>query len=46
MEPTIDAPHIFDFITIGKDAKGRELENALVGKIRDLLLEPEWDIPS
>ena len=39
MEQTIKDPYIFDFITIGKDAKERELEKALIEKIRDFLLE-------
>jgi len=39
MEQTIKDPYIFDFITIGKGAKERELEKALIEKIRDFLLE-------
>jgi predicted nuclease of restriction endonuclease-like (RecB) superfamily len=39
MEQTIKDSYIFDFITIGKDAKGRKLEKALIGDIRDFLLE-------
>lgn len=39
MEQTIKDPYIFDFITIGEDAKERELEKALIEKIRDFLLE-------
>ncbi|MEM9948763.1 MAG: PDDEXK nuclease domain-containing protein [Cyanobacteria bacterium P01_D01_bin.36] len=35
----IKDPYNFDFLTIGKDAQERELETALVGKIRDFLLE-------
>jgi len=32
-------PYIFDFITLNKDYKERELEEALLDKIRDVLLE-------
>jgi predicted nuclease of restriction endonuclease-like (RecB) superfamily len=39
MEQTIKDPYIFDFITIGKDVKDWELENALIEKIKDFLLE-------
>ena len=32
-------PYCFDFLTIGKDVKERELEQALVANLRDFLLE-------
>ncbi len=32
-------PYYFDFITIGKDAKEREIEQALIVNLRDFLLE-------
>ncbi len=36
---TIKDPYIFDFITLREDYKERELENALITKIRNMLLE-------
>lgn len=39
VEQTIKDPYIFDFITIEKDAKERDLEKALIEKLRDFLLE-------
>ena len=36
---TIKDPYIFDFITLRDDYKERELENALITKIRNMLLE-------
>lgn len=36
---TIKDPYIFDFISLNNDYKERELENALVDKIKDVLLE-------
>lgn len=35
----IKDPYNFDFLTIGTDVQERELENALVGRMRDFLLE-------
>jgi len=32
-------PYHFDFLTLGKEAQERDLERALVGRIRDFLLE-------
>jgi predicted nuclease of restriction endonuclease-like (RecB) superfamily len=32
-------PYCFDFLTLGKDAKERELEQALIENLRDFLLE-------
>ena len=32
-------PYCFDFLTLGKDAKERELEQALIANLRDFLLE-------
>ncbi len=39
VEQAIKDPYIFDFITIEKDAKERDLEKALIEKIKDFLLE-------
>lgn len=39
VEQTIKDPYIFDFITIEKDAKERDIEKALIEKIKDFLLE-------
>ena len=39
VEQTIKDPYIFDFITIEKDAKERDLEKALIEKLKDFLLE-------
>ena len=36
---TIKDPYIFDFITLHQDYKEKELEEALLNKIRDVLLE-------
>lgn len=36
---TIKDPYIFDFISLNNDYKERELENVLVDKIKDVLLE-------
>lgn len=36
---TIKDPYIFDFITLHQDYKEKELEDALLNKIRDVLLE-------
>ena len=36
---TIKDPYIFDFISLNNDYKERELENALVERIKDVLLE-------
>jgi len=39
VEQAIKDPYILDFITIKKDAKERDLERALIEKIRDFLIE-------
>jgi len=39
VEQTLKDPYIFDFITIEKDARERDLEKALIEKIKDFLLE-------
>jgi len=39
VEQAIKDPYIFDFITIEKDVRERDLERALIEKIRDFLLE-------
>lgn len=39
VEQAIKDPYIFDFITIEKDARERDLERALIEKIKDFLLE-------
>ena len=39
MEQTIKDPYIFDFIRIETDAKERDLEKALLEKLREFLLE-------
>ena len=39
VEQTIKDPYIFDFITIEKEAKERDIERALISRIRDFLLE-------
>jgi len=39
MEQTIKDPYIFDFIRIEKDAKERDLEKALLEKLKEFLLE-------
>lgn len=39
VQQTLKDPYIFDFITLGKEAQERELERALVEKIKDFLLE-------
>ena len=36
---TIKDPYIFDFITLKEEYKEKELENAMISKIRDVLLE-------
>ena len=36
---TLKDPYIFDFISLDNDYKEKELENAMVGKIRDVLIE-------
>ncbi len=36
---TIKDPYIFDFITLNKDYKEKELEEALINKIRNVLIE-------
>ncbi len=36
---TIKDPYIFDFISLKNDYKEQELENAMVNKIKDLLVE-------
>lgn len=36
---TVKDPYIFDFITLRDDYKEKELENAMIKKIRDVLLE-------
>ncbi|MDF5720241.1 MAG: PDDEXK nuclease domain-containing protein [Rhizonema sp. PD37] len=35
----IKDPYHFDFLTLGKEAQERDLERALVDRIRDFLLE-------
>ncbi len=37
MEQAIKDPYIFDFINLGEDAKERDLEKALLDRIRDFL---------
>ncbi|MCI0490535.1 MAG: PDDEXK nuclease domain-containing protein [Blastocatellia bacterium] len=39
VQQTLKDPYIFDFLTLGKEAHERDLERALVDKIRDFLLE-------
>ncbi len=39
MEQAIKDPYIFDFISLRNDAKERDLERALIDRIRDFLLE-------
>lgn len=36
---TLKDPYIFDFISLKSDYKEKELENAMIGKIRDVLIE-------
>ena len=36
---TLKDPYVFDFITLHEDYKEKELEEALLDKIRDVLLE-------
>ncbi len=39
LQQTLKDPYVFDFLTLGKDAKERDLERALIERIRDFLLE-------
>ncbi|MBI1928516.1 DUF1016 domain-containing protein [Candidatus Poribacteria bacterium] len=39
VQQTLKDPYIFDFLTLGKEAQERDLERALVEKIKDFLLE-------
>lgn len=39
LQQTIKDPYVFDFLDLGKEVKERELERALIDKIRDFLLE-------
>jgi predicted nuclease of restriction endonuclease-like (RecB) superfamily len=39
VQQTMKDPYIFDFLTLGKEAQERDLERALVEKIKDFLLE-------
>ncbi|WP_127128014.1 PDDEXK nuclease domain-containing protein [Pseudoflavitalea rhizosphaerae] len=39
LRATLKSPYIFDFLTIGKEAKERDLENAMIDQIQRLLLE-------
>lgn len=39
VKQTIKDPYIFDFLTIGKNAKEKDLQNALMDKIKNFLLE-------
>ena len=39
VEQVIKDPYVFDFINLGEEAKERELERALLDRIRDFLLE-------
>jgi len=39
VQQTLKDPYIFDFLTLGKEAEERDLERALVEKIKDFLLE-------
>ena len=36
---TLKDPYIFDFLSLGPDAQERDLERALLVKLRDFLLE-------
>jgi predicted nuclease of restriction endonuclease-like (RecB) superfamily len=38
-QQTLEAPYIFDFLTLGADAQERDLERGLTGHVRDFLLE-------
>lgn len=39
LRATLKSPYIFDFLTIGPEAKERDLENAMIDQIQRLLLE-------
>jgi len=39
VQQTMKDPYIFDFLTLGKEAQERDLERALVEKIKEFLLE-------
>jgi len=39
VQQTMKDPYVFDFLTLGKEAQERDLERALVEKIKDFLLE-------
>lgn len=39
VQQTIKDPYIFDFLTIGKNAKEKDLQNELMDKIKNFLLE-------
>lgn len=39
VQQTLKDPYIFDFLSLDKKAEERDLENALVSKLRDFLLE-------
>jgi predicted nuclease of restriction endonuclease-like (RecB) superfamily len=39
VQQTLKDPYIFDFLTLGKEAEERDLERALLDKIKDFLLE-------